>query len=178
MPDTYNRLGEFDQAPEPPRDWANVIVPSGVTSLAAAKRAMLIPADIDGVPVQILDPTRKRVRCEVSHCWGEAHAERPLDGEPVFLCSRHARQWDREPDEDERLHVQPDAAPAPDGPGCDADPEVAEATAPTVYKARTQAWLAEQDFRPVPRKDMPSRSPESRHLEWLRRKARLRGGSR
>jgi hypothetical protein len=175
MPDTHNRLGEFDQAPEPPRDWATVYVPRGVTSLAAAKRAMLVPADIDGIPVQILDPTRKRVRCdEAPHCWSEAHAERQLDGEPVFLCSRHARMWDREPepDEDKRVNAQPDAVPSSEPRYGDPDPETDNLAPPTVYKARTQAWLAEQGFEPVPRKDMPSRSKEARHAEWERRKAR------
>lgn len=174
MPDVLNSHGVYGPEPDPPRDWATVTVPPGTASVRAAKDALLVPAD-----VQILDPSRKRLRCEEPHCYREAHERRQLpgvpgeDAEPVDLCPAHARLWDRDAALAE-VPVRGDAVSPTDAPDSLPEPEVAPTPAPTVYRARTARWLDSQGFTPVARKDMPSRSKEARHQEWLRRKARLR----
>jgi hypothetical protein len=97
MPDSPYRPNPYDV-----EDWANVIVPRGVTSLRAAKAALVIPAEIDGMqttarplPVQILDPHRKRIRCEASGCWREAHMTRTQGDDLFAFCPLSYRRRPR-----------------------------------------------------------------------------------
>jgi hypothetical protein len=151
MPDT-----PILQPFEWPANWATVVVPPGVTSIRAAKG---LPARPTRQPLP--DPARKRVRCEVIHCWSEAHAERDMDdGETAHLCERHAVMWDRE------------ARRSQDAPGPATEPKVAR----TAFRAANglSGYPDRSRMHGSARSQMPSRSTYARKMEARRRRARLK----
>jgi hypothetical protein len=182
MPDSPYRPNPYDV-----EDWANVIVPRGVTSLRAAKAALVIPAEIDGMqttarplPVQILDPHRKRIRCEASGCWREAHMTRTQGDDLFAFCPRCAEMWDSDATElPPTASALPSAVPTPDGPRRTIAPAVANDPAPQPQgRNRLRAALGLSGYqdrkRGADRAAMPSRSRTARKLEQRRRRERQR----